>query len=270
MKVIVIGPAGKMGRLIVDVITKRHDLELVGAIGNKGRDYIGKDVGEVAKIGKNIGVFVSDDIEKEIEKCDVIIDYTFPEVSMDIIKKAVEYKKSVVCGTTGFSEEQFEKIKEYSKSIPIVLAANTSRVVNLMYKLLEITAKTIGNISDIEIIEMHDRYKKDAPSGTSKEMGHVIAKALNKELKDIAVYGREGKGERIKGSIGYHSIRSGDISSSHTVIFGLLGERLEITHHAHNWECFAHGACDAAAFLKDKEIGLYTVKDVLGIGDNTL
>ncbi|SKA92621.1 dihydrodipicolinate reductase [Caloramator quimbayensis] len=265
MNIVVIGPAGKMGRLIVEVISNRNDMKIVGAVAPKGRDYIGRDVGEITKIGKNLGAVVVDDIEKIIDKCDVIIDYTFPEVSINVIKSAVKHKKAVVCGTTGFSQEEINIIKEYSNEIPIVLAANTSRVVNLMYKLLEITAKTIGNISDIEIIEMHDRNKKDAPSGTSKEMGSVIAKELGKKLEDIAVYGRRGKGERIPKSIGYHSIRSGDISSSHTVIFGLLGERLEITHHAHNWECFAQGACDCAAFLQNKKAGLYTVKDVLGI-----
>lgn len=134
-----------------------------------------------------------------------------------------------------------------------------------MYSLLEITAKAVGDRADIEIIEMHDRYKKDAPSGTSKEMGYAIAKALEKEWKQLAVFGREGPGQREEGSIGYHSIRSGDISSSHTVIFGLLGERLEITHHAHNWECYAQGACEAAAYLYKKKPGYYTFKDVLGI-----
>ena len=149
--------------------------------------------------------------------------------------------------------------------IPVVYAANTSRVVNLMYTLLEIAANAIGNNADIEIIEMHDRNKKDAPSGTSKEMGEVIAKALDKSLKEIAVHGRQGEGARVPGTIGYHSLRAGDISSSHTVLFGLQGERLEITHHAHNWECFAQGACEAAAFIYGKEPGLYTVKDVLNL-----
>jgi len=265
IKIIIIGPRGKMGKLITKIASMRQDMTVVAGVAPKGRDYIGRDIGIVASLGENIGATVVDDLEHEVHNCDVIIDYSTVEYSMEIMEIALKHKKSVVCGTTGFSQQQLDRIKEISKSIPIVYAANTSRVVNLMYKLLEIATKAIGDGSDIEIMEMHDRNKKDAPSGTSKEMGHIIAGALNENYEDIAVFGRSGKGERIPGTIGYHSIRSGDISSSHTVMFGLMGERLEITHHAHNWECFAQGACEAAAFLKDKEPGFYTVKDVLNI-----
>ena len=132
-----------------------------------------------------------------------------------------------------------------------------------MNKLIELVAKTVGNEVDIEILEMHDQWKKDAPSGTSKEMGEVMAHALGKELKDIAVYGREGFSPRKTGTIGYHSLRAGNIPSSHTVYFGAMGERLEITHHSYNWECFARGACDCAAYLQGKKAGFYTIKDVL-------
>ncbi|SHJ13400.1 4-hydroxy-tetrahydrodipicolinate reductase [Lutispora thermophila] len=265
MNIIIAGPRGKMGSLITKIASNRTDMKIVAGIGPEGRDYIGQDIGIVSGMGRALNAIVVDDIKTVINESDVIIDYTTTEFSMEILEAALRSKKAVVCGTTGFSEEEFNRIKDASKQIPIVYAANSSRVVNLMYKLLKIAAEAIGNVSDIEIIEMHDRYKKDAPSGTSKEMGQVIAEALNKELKDIAVFGREGKGERVPGSIGYHSIRSGDISSSHTVMFGLMGERLEITHHAYNWECFAQGACEAAAFLYGKEPGLYTIKDVLKI-----
>lgn len=263
MNIVVIGPNGKMGKLITKIAYQRSDMNVIAGVAPKGRDYIGKDIGMVSTMGIETGAFVVDDIESIIEKCDVIIDYTNPVCSMKMIETALRYKKSVVCGTTGFSRNQVDRIIQISKEIPVVYAANTSRIVNLMYKLLEITAKAIGNVSDIEIVEMHDKNKKDAPSGTAKEMGEIIAKELDKELEDIAVFGR--KEERVAGSIGYHSLRAGDISSSHTVMFGLMGERLEITHHAHNWECFAQGACEAAAFLYRKEPGLYTVKDVLGL-----
>ena len=265
MNIIVIGPKGKMGRTIIKLAKDMDNLTIVGALAPKGRDYIGKDVGLAAGVGEEIGALVVDNLEDIINKCDVIIDFTNTDTSMEVLETALKHNKSVVCGTTGFSEEQYNRIVEISKAIPVLFAANTSMVVNLMYKLLGIAAEAIGSMSDIEIIEMHDRYKMDAPSGTSKEMGEVLAEALGKKLKDAAVYGREGKGVRKEGTIGYHSLRAGDISSSHTVMFGLMGERLEITHHAHNWDCFANGACIAAIYLKDKGPGLYTVKDVLGI-----
>lgn len=265
MNIIITGPRGKMGKLITQVAAQWDGMNIVAGVGPKGRDYIGQDIGLAAGLGKELNALVVDDIESVIDHGDVIIDYTTVELSNEIMEIALKYKKALVCGTTGFSETEFNRMKEISQQTPVLYAANTSRLVNLMYKLLEMTANAIGESSDIEIIEMHDRYKKDAPSGTSKEMGHVIAEALKKEFNDIAVYGRQGHGERKEGSIGYHSIRSGDISSSHTVMFGLMGERLEITHHAYNWECFAQGACKAAEFLYNKRPGFYTIKDVLGI-----
>jgi len=265
MNLIVIGPKGKMGKLIVKAASSRPDMKLLYGIGPKGREYINSDLGIECNLGESIEAPIVDDLENVIHDCDVIIDYSNPTTSMAVIESALIAKKAVVCGTTGFSVDQLDRIKEISKEIPIVYAANTSRVINLMYSLLEIAASAIGNIADIEIIEMHDRNKKDAPSGTSKEMGEVIAKALDKSLKEIAVYGRQGEGTRVPGTIGYHSLRAGDISSSHTVLFGLQGERLEITHHAHSFECFAEGACHGASFIYGKEPGLYTVKDVLNL-----
>lgn len=263
MKIIIIAPKGKMGRLITKVSSEYKDLEIVAGLGRPGSDYIGQDIGIVAGLGRKIGALVVDNLEDVIREYDAIIDFSTAELSMEVLDMAVKHKKSLVCGTTGFSEADLEKFHEASKEIPFLFASNTSRIVNLMYRLLEITAKAIGSISDIEIIEMHDAFKKDAPSGTSKEMGEIIAQAMEKELKDIAVHGRVGAGERIPGTIGYHSVRSGDISSSHTVMFGLMGERLELTHHAYSFECFARGACDGVLFLKDKAPGFYGMKDVL-------
>lgn len=265
MKIIVMGPKGKMGKLIVKIASENEQLEIIAGVGPTGRDYIGNDIGMVAGIGKNVGVLVVDNLEDVIQKCDLIIDFSNVELSMQTIELATQYNKKLVCGTTGFTKSDIEKIEEASKKIPLLFASNTSRIVNLMNILLEVTAKAIGEMSDIEIIEMHDAFKTDAPSGTSKEMGESIAKAMNKELKDIAVYGRHGMEQRKKGTIGYHSIRAGDISSSHNVMFGLMGERLEITHHAYNWECFARGACEGAIFLNNKNKGLYSMKDVLDI-----
>ena len=211
MKVIVIGPRGKMGKLITQVAASRDDMELVGAIAPKGRDYIGKDLGTVAMTGFELGVPVTDDLESIIDSCDVIIDFSTKEMAMEVLDLAIAHKKALV---------------------------------NIMNKLLELVTATLKDEIDIEILEMHDQWKKDAPSGTSKEMGEIMAHALGKELSDIAVYGREGESPREPGTIGYHSLRAGNIPSSHTVYFGGMGERLEITHHSYNWECFARGACD--------------------------
>ena len=158
-----------------------------------------------------------------------------------------------------------KRFEAAGKEIPMLYAANTSKLVNIMNKLLELVTTTLKDEIDIEILEMHDQWKKDAPSGTSKEMGEIMAHALGKELDEIAVYGREGESPRKPGTIGYHSLRAGNIPSSHTVFFGGMGERLEITHHSYNWECFARGACDCAAYLADKEPGFYSIKDVLNL-----
>ena len=258
MKVIVIGPRGKMGKLITQVAASRDDMELVGAIAPKGRDYIGKDLGTVAMTGFELGVPVTDDLES-------IIDFSTKEMAMEVLDLAIAHKKALVCGSTGFSTEEMKRFEEAGKQIPMLYAANTSKLVNIMNKLLELVTATLKDEIDIEILEMHDQWKKDAPSGTSKEMGEIMAHALGKELSDIAVYGREGESPREPGTIGYHSLRAGNIPSSHTVYFGGMGERLEITHHSYNWECFARGACDCAAYLEGKGPGFYSIKDVLGI-----
>ena len=263
MKVIVIGPKGKMGKLITQVAASRDDMELVAGVAPKGRDYIGQDLGQAALLGYNLGVPVVDSLEAVIDQCDVIIDFSTREMAMEAVDLAVKYKKAYICGTTGFSAEEFHMFEKAAESIPMLYAANTSKLVNVMNKLLEMVAETVGEEADIEVIEMHDQWKKDAPSGTSKEMGEIMAKAMGKELDDLAVYGRHGECPREKGSIGYHSLRAGNIPSSHSVYFGFMGERLEITHHCYNWECFARGACDCAAYLEGKEPGFYTIGDVL-------
>lgn len=263
MKVVVIGPRGKMGKLITQVAASREDMELVAGVAPKGRDYIGADLGQVAMVGRDLGVPVVDDLAAVIEQCDVVIDFSTKEMAMEVLEQAVAHKRALVCGTTGFSPGEVQKFREAAQVIPMLYAANTSKLVNVMNKLLELVAQTVGEEADIEILEMHDQWKKDAPSGTSKEMGEIMAHVMGKELKDMAVYGREGVSPREKGTIGYHSLRAGNIPSSHTVYFGFMGERLEITHHSYNWECFARGACDCAAYLADKEPGYYTIQDVL-------
>ncbi|RGU95687.1 4-hydroxy-tetrahydrodipicolinate reductase [Clostridium sp. AF15-17LB] len=265
MKVIVVGPRGKMGKLITQIAAGRDDMELVAGVAPKGREYVGRDLGQVAMTGYDLGAPVVDDLASVIDSCDVIIDFSTKEMAMEVLDLAIAHKKALVCGTTGFSAEEMQRFKDASAFIPMLYAANTSKLVNVMNKLLEVAASSIGEEADIEILEMHDQWKKDAPSGTSKEMGEIMARTMGKELEDIAVYGRHGVSPRENGTIGYHSLRAGNIPSSHTVFFGFMGERLEITHHSYNWECFARGACDCAAYLADKEPGFYTIRNVLNL-----
>ncbi len=268
LKLIIIGPKGKMGRLITQSAASRKDMQLIAGIGPKGRDYIGKDLGTIAMVGEELGVPVLDDLKSVIDQCDLIIDFSTKEMAMEVLDLAIVHKKALVCGTTGFSEEEMQRFRDAGTQIPILYAANTSKLVNIMNKLLEIATSILKediekHDVDIELLEMHDQWKKDAPSGTSKEMGEIICHALGKELEDMAVYGREGSIPRIPDTIGYHSLRAGNIPSSHTVFFGGMGERLEISHHSYNWECFARGACDCAVYLADKRPGFYTIQDVL-------
>lgn len=265
MRLIIVGPRGKMGKLITQIAAENKWIELVCGVGPKGCSYLGKDLGTVAMIGYELDIPVVDDLESVISECDAIIDFSTRENAMEVLTLAIKYKKALVCGTTGFSEEEMNAFKEAANHIPMLYAANTSKLVNVMNKLLEMATLIIGNETDIEILEMHDQWKKDAPSGTSKEMGEIIAKALGKERNEISVYGREGVSPRIEGTIGYHSLRAGNIPSSHTVFFGGMGERLEITHHSYNWECFARGVVDCVLYLDGKKPGWYTIKDVLKI-----
>lgn len=266
MKLIVVGPKGKMGKLITQIAAERPVFELIAGIAPKGRDYIGVDLGQAALVGRNLGVPVVDDLEAVIEECDVIIDFSTREMALEVLDLAVRYQKALVCGTTGFSAAELQKFADAGAVIPVLYAANTSKLVNIMNKLLEITAGAVGDEVDIEILEMHDQWKRDVPSGTSKELGETMARAMGKELSDIAVYGREaGTNPRVPGTIGYHSLRAGNLPSSHTVYFGGMGERLEITHHSYDWGCFARGVCDCAEFLEGKEAGYYTIKDVLNL-----
>lgn len=246
MKLLIVGPRGKMGRLITKIASENPDIELVGGVAPKGRDYIGADLGDVALLGKKLGVNVYDDIEDIIDACDVIVDFSTREEAMVVIKAAVAHKKALVCGTTGFSEEERNAFKKAGESIPVMLAANTSRMVNLMYELLAKASKALPADVDIDIVDMHDKDKRDAPSGTAKEMCQIIMDAS------------PGRNE-----INFHSLRGGDTPSSHIVHFLSNGERLEISHHSTNWMCFASGAVEACLFIYDKPNGLYKISDVM-------
>lgn len=265
VRVGVCGAAGRMGKTILEVCNDTDGVEVTAAIEYSESPMLGIDAGEVAGIGK-LGVVISDDISSVADQVDVMIDFTFAASVAANIKKCVASNCKMVIGTTGLSEEDHAQIKTASENIAIVFAPNMSIGVNLCLKLLEMAAQVIGHDADIEIIEAHHRHKKDAPSGTAIRMGQVVADTLGRDLKDCAVYGREGiTGERDKNTIGFETIRAGDIVGDHTVMFATEGERVEITHKASSRKTFANGAVRAAQWLADKDKGLFDMQDVLDL-----
>jgi len=265
VKVIVCGGCGKMGSKVAQLIYQNKDMELVGIIESPSHPDKGKDWGMSVGLGKT-RVIITDDLEGIIQKADQIVEFTNPQVSIQHLEIVYKYKKAMIMGTTGFLPEETEKIKNLASDIPFLLSPNMSLGVNLLFKLaVEVTAILNDNY-DIEIIETHHRFKKDAPSGTAKKLAQEIAKVKGVNLDEVAIYGRKGiTGERKKGEIGIHSIRSGDITGEHTVMFTTLGERLELTHKAHSRDTFAHGTIQAIKFLEAKPAGFYKMKDVLNI-----
>ncbi len=259
------GALGRMGSRIISLGLEEPTLHLVGALERKGHESVGKDIGLLLGI-RETGVLLTDDPEKAFRDAEVIVEFTSPQVTLEHIKKAAELKKAMVIGTTGFSKEELQELKEYAVKIPCVMAPNMSVGVNLLLKILQDVAKVLGDGYDVEIIEAHHRLKKDAPSGTAMKMAQVIAEALNRDLDEVAVYARRGLiGERTKKEIGIQTIRAGDIVGEHTVIFGGIGERIEITHRASSRDTFAKGALRAALWVVTRGPGLYDMQDVLGL-----
>lgn len=265
VEVIVAGVAGKMGSRITALIKDYPDLKLVGAFEKKGHEVVGKDAGEIIGAG-HMNIPIEDDLNKVIDRGNVVISFTTPEASLDHLNITLKNKKAIVIGTTGFTNEGVQTIREASKSIPIVFAPNMSVGVNLLFKVLKDVARVLGDEFDVEIIEAHHRLKKDAPSGTALKMAQVIAEALDRNLDEVGVYARKGIiGERTKKEIGIQTIRAGDIVGEHTVLFGGLGERIEITHKVSSRDTFARGALKAALWISTKPAGLYDMMDVLGL-----
>lgn len=255
VKVAVTAPRGSMDSLIIQEAYKNQNIRVTGVVGAPGRDYIGTDAGLVCGLGREIGVPVSDDISKVIDDCDIVIDFSRVELSMQILDACLAHGKGFICGTTGFSEEQTRVLLAAGEKIPMMKAANTSYVVNVMRKILGIAAEKLGSKATIEVIDLHSETKLDAPSGTAIELAEEMAEhAPDKELSDIS----------------YHSIRAGNTPSEHRVIFGCMGEKMEISHEAYDWRCYALGACDAALYMyermqKDGGVGLYSMDDVIGL-----
>ncbi len=261
----VAGAAGKMGSRITALSREYEGLRLGAAFERTGHQDIGRDIGTVVGIG-DTGVLISDSIGNIMDACDVIIDFTSIESTKMNLKAASAHGKAMVIGTTGFSKADLDEMRPMLTAIPCVMASNMSLGVNLLLKVLQDIARVLGDDYDIEIVESHHRLKKDAPSGTAMKMAQVIAEAVDRNLEDVAVYARKGIiGQRTKKEIGIQTLRAGDIVGEHTVLFGGLGERIEITHKASSRDTFARGALKAALWLSGKQPGLYDMQDVLGL-----
>ena len=265
-RVVVCGAMGRMGRAILSVLSERpFGLVLSGAVEAKGHPLLGRDAFEAAGAGK-AGVEVTDDFPKAIASADVGIDFTHAASSVEHARQAAEAGKALVIGSTGLTPEQRAAVGDAAKRIPCVLSPNMSVGVNLMFRVAADVAKVLGDDYDVEIVEVHHRFKKDAPSGTAVKLADAVAEALGREMKDAGVYGRQGiVGERGRKEIGVFAVRAGDVVGEHTLVFGGIGERFEITHRAHSRETFARGAVRAAAWVAGKPDGLYDMSSVLGL-----
>lgn len=262
--IIICGAGGRMGGAVIRAVQQSRAVKLVAAIDRAGSQRTGKDAGEISGVG-NIGIPVSNRIDPALKPNSVIIDFTSPEASLGYLKEAAKYRIPIVIATTGFDAKQRSAITRLARCTPTLLSANTSLGVNVLVALLGKAAKMLGDGYDVEIIEAHHRFKKDAPSGTALALGRSVADALDRDLDKVGINGRKGMvGERSKKEIALLSVRAGDIVGEHTVIFGGIGERLEFIHRAHSRDTFAHGAIRAAQWLAGKKPGLYGMQDMLG------
>lgn len=265
IKVIVAGAAGRMGNRLVALIKDSTDLTLAGAVEGKGHHTIGDDAGETAGCGK-AGVSITDDLSALLDRGEVVIDFSAPEATLNHLRAVAQHRRAMVIGTTGFSDAELEELKLLARQVPCVFSPNMSVGVNLICKVIGEMARTLGDEYDIEVIEAHHRLKKDAPSGTALKIAEVLAKAVNRDLGQVGVYARKGLiGERKKQEIGIQTIRAGDIVGDHTIIFGGMGERIEVTHRASSRDTFARGALRAARWVVRQPPGLYDMLDVLNL-----
>ncbi|TNF55837.1 4-hydroxy-tetrahydrodipicolinate reductase [bacterium] len=265
LNIIVSGASGKMGTRILSLAKDSREFNIVGALEHRDHDRVGTDLGEVIGTGK-MNVLLSDTLDSIKEKADVLIDFSAPEASLEISGIAAEKNIAMVIGTTGFKQEDVAEIQSRCKNIACVLAPNMSVGINLLLKSLKDIANVLGDDYDVEVIEAHHRLKKDAPSGTALRIAQVLAEALNRNLEETAVYTRKGIiGKRTQKEIGMQTIRAGDIVGEHTVLFGGLGERIEVTHRASSRDTFARGALKAALWVSKQSPGFYDMRDVLGL-----
>ena len=264
VRVCVAGASGRMGQMLIEAVGRSGDCVLAGALDIPSSPAVGQDAGAFA--GQPTGVTITADLAQGLANSQVLIDFTRPEGTMAHLRECVRQGVHLVIGTTGFSDEQKAEIAEAATHIAIVMAPNMSVGVNVTLKLLEMAAKALSTGYDIEIIEAHHRHKVDAPSGTALKMGEVIAEAIGRDLKDCAVYERYGHtGERDPSTIGFSTIRGGDIVGDHTVLFAGTGERIEVTHKSSSRATYAQGSLRAVRFLSTQERGLFDMFDVLGL-----
>lgn len=258
------GASGRMGRMLIEAIQNAPDARLAGALDIPGSPSLGADA--TAYLGVTSGIVITPDLHEGLKNAKYLIDFTRPEGTLAHLRVCRELGVNMIIGTTGFTAEQKAEIDDAARDIAIVMAPNMAVGVNVVFKLLAQAAKALKEGYDIEIIEAHHRYKVDAPSGTALKMGEVVAEAVGRDLKDCAVYGREGvTGERDPSTIGFATIRGGDVVGDHTVLFAGIGERIEITHKSSSRATYAQGSLRAVRFLANQPHGLFGMDDVLGL-----
>lgn len=264
IKIAVTGAAGRMGKMLIEAVSLNPETELGAAIERPGSSAIGADAGELAGLGKN-GVIIVDDLIDAANDFDVLIDFTAPAATVANAKFCAQNRKKIIIGTTGCSDEDKAQINTAAKQTTVCMATNFSTGVNLCFKLLKEAAEILGDDYDVEIVEAHHRHKVDSPSGTALSMGEAVAEGLGRNLKEVAIYGREGQvGARPEKEIGFATVRGGDVVGDHTVMFLADGERVEITHKASSRMSFARGAVRAAVWTAAQDAGLFDMQDVLG------
>ena len=265
IRAIVAGAAGRMGGRIIHMIRQSTAVELAAAFERPDHASVGSDVGQVAGLG-NLGIKVAGSLKEVMGLGEVLIDFTAPEATVENLKVASAAKLAVVIGTTGISGNTLDQTKALASRTRCVMSPNMSVGVNLMFKIAGEMAKVLGKDYDMEILEVHHRFKKDAPSGTAVRLAQILAAAGDRDLDEVGVYHRKGMiGERTSEEIGIQALRAGDITGEHTILFGGMGERLELIHRAHNRDNFARGAVRAAAWVVHQPTGLYDMLDVLGL-----
>lgn len=263
LNVAIAGAGGRMGRTLIEAVLRDADLKLAAALEVAGSPHLGKDAGEL--VGASCGIKITDDIERALKGCDALIDFTRPEGTLHHVMLCRKLGVRPIIGTTGFDDAGKKALADAAKTLAIVIAPNFSVGVNVTFKLLEMAAKSLNKGYDVEVIEAHHRLKVDAPSGTALRMGEVVAQATGRDLKSCAIYGREGvTGERKDETIGFSTIRGGDLVGDHTVMFIGMGERVEISHRSSSRMNYATGALRAAQWAMGKPSGLYDMFDVLG------
>jgi len=265
VKAIVAGVGGRMGGRIIHMIHQSQDVTLVAAFERPGHPGVNQDVGQVVGLG-DMGIKVADSLKEGIDLGEVLIDFTAPEATLENIRMASANGLAMVIGTTGISGENLKELEKLAKTTRCVMAPNMSVGVNVMFRIASEMAKILGEDYDMEILEVHHRLKKDAPSGTAVRLAQILADSVGRDLEKVAVYERKGMiGQRSDEEIGIQTWRAGDITGEHTVMFGGIGERLELIHRAHNRDNFARGALRAATWVVNQPLGLYDMQDVLGL-----